>query len=217
MVITRNCLNVLHEDKLFISLHFGKLQGEPQMVHKASSIQSVLKEWLSDADKVVVTGIGNPLRTDDFVGLKIVQDLQGKVSDQVYLIESETVPENFIEQIIGYHPSHILLIDAALLGLEPGKMKIIEPNKLGLFPAFSTHGLPLRIFCEYLSKTTEAKIALLLVEPKEVDFGEGLTNEVQASVQAIVDVLLKALPSRTADKRGKSLEMVEKGEYRCPV
>ena len=164
------------------------------MAHEASSIQRVLKEWLSDADKVVVTGIGNPLRMDDFVGLKIVQDLQGKVSDQVYLIESETVPENFIEKIIRYHPSHILLIDAALLGLKPGKMRIIKPKSLEMFPAFSTHALPLRIFCEYLSKTTEAKTALLLVEPKEVDFGEGLTNEVQASAQTIVDVLLKALP-----------------------
>jgi len=158
------------------------------------NFQRELKAWLSDANRVVVAGIGNPIRTDDFVGVKIVQDLQRKVSERVYLIECETVPESFIEPIIGFNPSHILLVDAAVLGLEPGEARLIKPEQLAMFPAFSTHALPLRIFCEYLAKTTRAKIALLLIEPKNAEFGEGLTPEVGASAREIVDVLLKALP-----------------------
>jgi len=70
---------------------------------------------------------------------------------------------------------------------------------LGIFQAFSTHALPLRIFCEYLAETTKAKIILLLIEPKEADFGEGLTPEIKASAQEIVNFLLRFLPyvSRT--------------------
>jgi len=164
------------------------------MIDGNCNVEKELKAWLSNVEKVVVAGIGNPIRMDDFVGTRIVQDLQGRVSEKIYLIECETVPENFIQKIIEFNPTHVLLIDAAILGLEPGNSRLVKPEKLAAFPAFSTHALPLRIFCEYLAKTTRAKIALLLVEPKKADFGEGLTPEMETSAQKIVDVLLRVLP-----------------------
>jgi Ni,Fe-hydrogenase maturation factor len=54
--------------------------------------------------------------------------------------------------------------------------------------------LPLRIFCEYLAKTTTAEIALLLIEPKKTDFGEGLTDEISTSARNVVSLLLQVLP-----------------------
>ena len=153
-----------------------------------------LEKWLSDAEKVVVAGIGNPIRMDDFVGVKIIQDLHGKVSEKVYLLECETVPENFIQQIIDFNPTHVLLIDAAILGLKPGEAKLVKPEELAVSPTYSTHMLPLRVFCEYLSKTIKAKIALLLIEPKKADFGEGLTPEVQVVAKEITKILLFSLP-----------------------
>jgi len=60
-------------------------------------VQKALKEWLNDAERVVIAGIGKPIRSDYFVEVKIVQNLQGKVSERVYLIECETVPENFLQ------------------------------------------------------------------------------------------------------------------------
>ena len=158
------------------------------------NIQKELKKWGSDAERVVIAGIGNPIRMDDFVGVKIVQDLRRKVSDRVYLIECETVPESFIQQIIDFNPTHVLLIDAAILGLKPGESRLIKPEELTSFPAFSTHMLPLRIFCEYLTKTTKAKITLLLIEPKMTDFGEELSPEIKVSSQNIMRVLLEILP-----------------------
>lgn len=164
------------------------------MVSEEYDVEKELKTWLSNAEKVVVAGIGNPIRMDDFVGTKIVQDLWGKVSEKIYLIECETVPENFMQQIIDFNPTHVLLIDAAILGLKPGNSRLIRPERLMAFPAYSTHALPLGMFCEYLAKMTKANIALLLVEPKKADFGEGLTLEVEASAQDIVDSLLRVLP-----------------------
>ncbi len=164
------------------------------MNNEKYNVEIELDTWLLDARRVVVAGIGNPIRMDDFVGVKIVQDLQGRVSDRVYLIECETVPECFVQQIIDFDPTHILLIDAAVLDLEPGDSRLIEPKQLAMFPALSTHALPLRIFCEYLAETTKAKITLLLIKPKTGDFGEGLTPEVEASAKEIVDLLLKFLP-----------------------
>ncbi len=164
------------------------------MKNEKCGIDKELEKWLSDAEKVVVAGIGNPIRMDDFVGVKIIRDLRGKVSEKVYLLECETVPESFIQQIISFNPTHVLLIDAAIVGLKPGQSKLVNPEELTAFPAYSTHMLPLRVFCEYLSKMTKAKIALLLIEPKNTNFGEGLTLEVDTAAKKIVNFLLRLLP-----------------------
>jgi hydrogenase 3 maturation protease len=152
-----------------------------------------LKSWLSGAKSVVVAGIGNEIRHDDFVGVKIIQDLQGKVSKKVCLIECETVPESFMDEIIELKPSHVLLIDAAILGLQPGEIRLYDAEKVANIPAISTHMLPLRVFCDYITSLSKGKIALLLVEPGNVDFGEGLTAEVDRASDRIVKLLLDAL------------------------
>ncbi|MGQ9623927.1 MAG: hydrogenase maturation protease [Candidatus Bathycorpusculaceae bacterium] len=158
------------------------------------NLQKELRKWLVGAKRVVVTGIGNPIRMDDFVGVKIVHELQGKVSSNVQLIECETVPESFMQQIIDFNPTHVLLIDAAILGLKPGESRLTSPKQLEIFPAFTTHMLPLRVFCEHITQTVKAKVALLLIEPKQTDFGEGLTKEVENAEQKIVENLLEVLP-----------------------
>jgi len=158
-----------------------------------SSVEGELREWLSSPKQVVIAGIGNPIRSDDFVGVKIVQELQGKVSEKVHLIECETVPESFMDEIVELQPSHVLLIDAAVMGLKPGEVRLLYAEKVTNFPAISTHMLPLRVFCEYITQLTNAKIALLLIEPKSVEFREGLTPEVASSEELIVGTLLKLL------------------------
>jgi hydrogenase 3 maturation protease len=150
--------------------------------------------WLSKVERIVIAGIGNPIRFDDFVGVKIVQDLKGKVSKKVHLIECETVPESFMDEIIEIKPSHVLLIDAAMMQLKPGEVRLFDAENVTNFPAISTHMLPMRVFCEYITKMTGGKLALLLIEPKNVDFGEGLTPQIETSAAQIVDFILKAFP-----------------------
>ena len=50
----------------------GMAGSEEQTV----GIESSLKDWFSGAERVVVAGIGNPFRRDDFVGVDIVRNLQ---------------------------------------------------------------------------------------------------------------------------------------------
>ncbi|MEM2994674.1 MAG: hydrogenase maturation protease [Candidatus Bathyarchaeia archaeon] len=156
-------------------------------------LEKKLKKWFSDAERVVVAGVGNPIRMDDYVGVKIVQKLRGKVSSKVLLVECETVPENALQQILEFNPTHILLIDAAVLGLKPGMTKLVNPEELTSFPAFTSHMLPLRMFCEYIAKTCGAKIALLLIQPNKTDFGEGLTVELEFYAEKVTETLSKLL------------------------
>ena len=159
----------------------------------ADSIARQLVDWLANSKKVVLAGIGNPIRTDDYVGLKIVEDLKGRLPAKVLLLEAETVPESYLYDIEEFHPSHVLLIDAAFLGLKPGDASLMDAEKIAETSAVTTHLLPLRVFCDYVNQATGAKIALLLVEPKSMDLGEGLSAPVQEAVERLTQILLKLL------------------------
>ncbi len=159
-----------------------------------ADIESSLKEWFSDAERVVVAGIGNPFRRDDFVGVEIVRHLQNKVSQSVFLIEAETVPESFMDPITKFKPTHILLIDAGIMNQKPGTPKLADPTQLMRKTSISTHTLPLRIFCDYLTETTNAKIALLIIQPQDASFGEGLTPKLKQTAKNLTNLLQKMLP-----------------------
>ena len=153
-----------------------------------------LTEWLTGAERGVIAGIGNPFRRDDFVGVEIVRNLQNKVSDAVFLIEAETVPESFMQQITDFKPTHILLVDAAIINKEAGTAQLIKTKQLMRTTSISTHTLPLRIFCDYLTQTTGAEIALLVIQPQDTSFGEGLTPKLKQTAKKLAITLQKLLP-----------------------
>lgn len=162
----------------------------------SNSVEQDLKNWFADAKKIVVAGIGNPIRTDDYVGLKIVENLRGKVPETVCILECEMVPENYLSDIEKFKPTHVLLVDAAFLELKPGEASLVDAERMMDYSAISTHALPLRIFCEHLKKTMDAKIGLLLIEPKNMEFGEGLSIEVEAQAERLTKLILELLVQR---------------------
>ncbi len=159
----------------------------------AVKVEKELKDWFESKKKVVLVGVGNPIRQDDNVGLKIIEGMQGKVGENVCLLECEMVPEGYLLDIEEFKPSHVLIIDAAVLGRQPGAADLVKPTEVAAFSTISSHMLPLRLFCEYIHKSTGAKIKLLLVEPKCLEFGEGLSVEVQAAAEKLTQVLLTLL------------------------
>ncbi len=164
------------------------------MVSEKHDALKELKSWLSGASRVVVAGIGNPIRMDDFIGMKIVQDMKGKVSSRIILLECETIPENFAKPIVDFNPTHVLLIDAADLGLKPGEITLLGFKDLENSPPISTHMLPLRVFCQFITDSTAAEVKLLLIQPEQTDFGEGLSQSLLPAISRIEDVLLRCLP-----------------------
>jgi hydrogenase 3 maturation protease len=152
-----------------------------------------LEAWLSDAERVAVVGVGNIMRRDDAVGVEIVKLLQGKISSNVLLIEAETMPENYIDQIVDFLPSHILILDSGLIGEKPGDTKLTAPTK-DLNSAVSSHTLPLQVFCAYLEKAIKTKILMLIIQPKNTEIGDGLTKELKKAAQKIADFLVRGLP-----------------------
>jgi hydrogenase 3 maturation protease len=156
------------------------------------SLNGELEKWLKHCRKLVIVGIGNPLRGDDALGLHILKELEGKVPPNVKLIEGETIPESFIEEIEQPRPSHVLFVDAAHFRAEPGKTKLFPAHKIAGVP-ISTHAMPLFILAEVLQKDTSAKVALLGVQPKTVELSETLSPELTKATRKIVELLKNAV------------------------
>jgi hydrogenase 3 maturation protease len=151
-----------------------------------------LRRWFFGARKVVLVGVGNSIRRDDNVGVEVVAGLDMEASENILLVESETAPEEHMEQISEFKPTHILVIDAATMSLAPGSTRLVESLEAPT-SVVSTHSLPLEIFCANLVQITGARIALLLIQPKDTSYGEGLTPELDLTRKRLTAELAELL------------------------
>lgn len=103
------------------------------------------------------------------------------------------MPEDYIDQIVSFHPSHILILDSGFIGEKPGSAKLLAPTD-NLKAAVSSHMLPLQVFCVYLEKASNAKIMMLIIQPKVTDMGEDLSKELTEATAKIRDFLAEILP-----------------------
>jgi hydrogenase 3 maturation protease len=157
-----------------------------------NNVKQILLDWLGKDYRLVIIGIGNSLKSDDGLGVVVVQMLQGKTNDNILTIDSGTIPETYVGPIRKFNPSHILMIDVAEIGTKPGTVRFVFPDEIqGL--AISTHTLPLNVFADYLKKEINAKIALLAVQPKNLDFGESLSLDVLDAVKSLSNMLLDVI------------------------
>ena len=140
--------------------------------------------------KVVLVGIGNPLRGDDGFGPAFVQALDGQV--RAVCIDTGTVPESYAGKIIKQNPDTILFVDAADLGLAPGVSEILGKKDI-LKTGFTTHDLSPALLIEYLESQISAEIYLLGVQPKVTVFGSEMSPEVFQTLQELATMIKEVL------------------------
>jgi len=153
-----------------------------------------LKEFLKNTDKLVILGIGNELRGDDFLGSLIARKLTPLFSkrDDVVVFDGGVVPENFTGAIKRESPSHIIFIDAADMGKSPGHIQIIKKDEINRYH-LSTHAMPLSFLIKYLEQTTQARIILIGIQPEEMDLINQVSEKINESVEYVVDLFCKVL------------------------
>ncbi len=150
-----------------------------------------LRRWLRGATKIAVLGVGSRIRGDDAVGSVIVDRLKGRVPSYVELFDCETVPESFTGPLRRMAPSHVLIIDAAEMGLDPGETRVVNSESI-LESASSTHALSLSILSEYITSGIGAKVLFLGVQPKNIGLGMEMTPELAKTARDLSQDILSA-------------------------
>jgi len=155
-------------------------------------LRNQLYAWLKKCRRLVVLGIGNPLKGDDAVGLSVIQNLSGKVSENVLLLECGVVPENYLSQIEKFKPTHVLMIDAAQINKEAGASRLISVEEIAGV-TLSTHTLPLSFVAEIIKQNTGANVILLGIQPESIEFREGLSPKLQKATRKIADLVIEVI------------------------
>ena len=159
-----------------------------QETRELNKFKEDLKEFLKNRDKIVVLGIGNSLRGDDFSGSLTARRLKQELNDEkVTIIDGGSVPENFTGQIKKESPTHIILIDAADMGKTPGYLRLIEKEEISRYN-ISTHAMPLSFLINYLEHTTDARIILVGIQPREMELNEKISPEVNNSIHYLIEL-----------------------------
>ena len=142
--------------------------------------------------KTVIVGIGNILKGDDGLGLLVCQKLQSaKISAKV--IDTGTVPENYIQPIVKQAPQNLITIDAIDSGVSPGTISIFEPHQLSSF-AFSTHILSPHLFIEMICSQIDVGVYIIGIQPEQTQFGQVISAEVDKTIQLLARVLSEIFP-----------------------
>lgn len=159
-----------------------------------------LKGAFLNKRKVVIVGVGNPLRGDDGIGPYIIQNLKeilefgGFNQDtNLELLDCGEAPENYLQPILNAKPQMLLVIDAADMGESPGTLKFFKKEALcGL--SISTHNASLALFLDYVKNhSPKTEIILLLLQPFKRVLGEELSPPVRKSGENFARRLVESI------------------------
>ncbi len=140
--------------------------------------------------RIAVLGIGSELRADDAAGVLVVRELGHMIKERPFRnlqfqgFEGGNAPENTTGFISRFKPTHILVVDAADIAVKTGECRTIDPREISEI-AFSTHTLPMKIVTDYLEQATGAEIAIIGIQPGNLDFGKCPTAAVLRGVRQL--------------------------------
>lgn len=116
---------------------------------------------------MAVLGIGDDQNPLDRAGILAAIFIQELDRPNVTVFLTGTMPENYTGALRELRPSHVLMIDSAEMGGEPGALGIIHPAEIK-GQRFSTHAMPLSLVIEYLEKELDVSVLLVGIQPDKV-------------------------------------------------
>jgi len=143
----------------------------------------------------IVLGIGNRLGGDDAAGTLVVDMLTQRqhktktlYSREITIIDAGTAPESYTSVIRQRRPDLLILVDAADMGLPPGALRTIPPEKISVL-SFSTHHMPLSMFISYVEEFC-GEVLLIGVQPERTEMGERISKAVRKSMMELAGAIL---------------------------
>lgn len=155
--------------------------------------RAIIEELLRETKRpsLVILCIGNEERGDDGFGPYVAKRIKRmRRKGLVEIIDCGTVPENYTSTIRKINPTHVLIVDAVDFRGSPGDI-ILSLEPMFDEVSVSTHKPSLTLLAKYIQAATGSKIILLGVQPKTVEWGSSMSDEVLTSS----DVVVKAIRS----------------------
>ncbi|MGC1120493.1 MAG: hydrogenase maturation protease [Candidatus Methanofastidiosia archaeon] len=148
--------------------------------------------------KILIMGIGNPILTDDAVGILVVRELKDV---QAEIVEASIGGFSLLDHIRGYDV--VIIVDAVKLGNPPGTISVLnEPQVPKALHTSSSHDVS---FSEALSlgkilfpEEMPSRIVVVGIEVSDTEtFSETPTGPVQKAVPEAANLVSQLLERMT--------------------
>jgi hydrogenase maturation protease len=163
----------------------------------ASNQDRIRPEDNRDSGRISVLGLGNILLTDEGVGVHAINAIKERYtfSPEIEIIDGGTMGLDLLP--IFQTQDKILIIDAVDFKKEPGHVGTIEGNKIPsvLNTKLSVHhiGLSDLLFTAKLTRTTPLEVYLVGIQPKSLDVGLDMTDEIRVKLDSMIDLVIQKL------------------------
>jgi hydrogenase maturation protease len=149
---------------------------------------------LAEISKIKVIAIGNDLYGDDGVGNAVLHELeQMPEMTEIELVNGATDALGLIDHF--ENTDHVILVDAAQMGEEPGTVKVFSKDEVRLnikMDHLTVHGISLAEtfdIAEAVDKLPE-KITIIGIEPENIGISEKLSDIVKQSIPNVVSQII---------------------------
>jgi hydrogenase maturation protease len=144
----------------------------------------------------VIIGIGNPIKSDDGIGVEAVRYLEGRLPGDVELVEGSVYCADLFCFLEGRRK--VIFIDAIDAGEEPGAIFRFSPDqlrqrKMGIPMSVHDFGPYELIATARLMGQCPDDITFITIQVKNVELGEELSEEVRAAIPRIHELVLEEL------------------------
>jgi hydrogenase 3 maturation protease len=158
----------------------------PSGSESASGAQNVSKKMQIDAKKMQKNTFeaGVAARSQLAPG--------GSAAPIVQVLDGGDAPENATGAIRRFRPTHVLIIDAAAGGREPGSIFFISRKKIP-DEDISTHRIPLSRLVRYLEESIGCRVLVVGIEPRDTAWGKPPSPAARKAAAELAESLAVAL------------------------
>jgi hydrogenase maturation protease len=154
---------------------------------------------MTDSTKILILGIGNPLLSDDGVGLRLLEEIQSNLShlsDKIDFVDGGTQGMMLLG-FLDNRPAAVLL-DAIQLGASPGTVHILDAEDLLNFKGskpISPHegGAPELIKLSLALGELPPKVIVIGIEPEILTTNIGLSETIEKSIPEALAIIKKQI------------------------
>ena len=132
----------------------------------------------------VLLCVGNSMMGDDGAGPLLAEMCAANPPGNWIVLDGGSAPENEVVAIRAMKPSRLLIVDATDMGLDPGEIRIVDPDDIAEMFMMTTHNMPLNYLVDQLKDDVE-EVIFLGIQPDIVGFYFPMTPKIKDAVEVV--------------------------------
>jgi hydrogenase 3 maturation protease len=132
----------------------------------------------------VLLCVGNSMMGDDGAGPLLAEMCAAAPQGEWIVFDGGSAPEREVAAIRELQPQRLMIVDATDMGLDPGEIRIVDPDDIAEMFLMTTHNMPLNYLVDQL-KEDVGEVIFVGIQPDIVGFYYPMTPNIKAAVETV--------------------------------